>query len=267
MSGDDGTPPDHRMGFDDLVVGLTFLTRLPVSARGPADDPGDLAGAAWTFPIVGALVGLAGGVTLLIAVAMGIPGLLAGLFAVLATILMTGALHEDGLADTADGFGGGGSRGDKLEIMRDSRLGTYGGLALLFSVLVRAAVLEGLLADGAASAMFVLIAAEAMSRGALARVWHDLPAARQDGLAASAGWPDERTSLTALAIGAAIAIVLSLPMIGLWAALVALAGSAAAAIAFAGFSRFQIGGQTGDTLGATQQVAAIAYLLLALAFS
>lgn len=247
----------------DLLTGLSFLTRL--GGAGPAGQF-DLAGAAWTFPIIGAVVGLVGGVAVLIAGALDLGPLLTGLFAVLAMVLVTGALHEDGLADSADGIGGGSTVADKLAIMKDSRLGSYGGLALIFSVLIRAAAISGLLFDGQATTVFVLIAAEAASRAALVRVWHDLPPARPEGLSASLGQPDERTSVAALAIGGAIAAVLTVPLIGFWAALVALSGALAAALAFAAYARAEIGGQTGDTLGATQQVAAMTYLLLALAF-
>ncbi len=259
---DPRAPPPRRDPLVDLRVGLAFLTRF----GGAGPERPDISGAAWTFPVVGAAVGLAGGVVLLVALSLNLGPGLAGLLAVLAMVLATGALHEDGLADSADGLGGGHSVEKRLAIMRDSRIGTYGALALVFSVLLRAGALAGLAAIGQATAVFVLVAAEAASRATMARVWHEMPPARPDGLSAGLGRPDGRTSAAALAIGGAIALVLTLPMLGIWTALVAISGSLAAGFAFAALARAAIGGQTGDTLGATQQVAATAFLLLALAF-
>ena len=117
----------------ELGTGLAFLTRLPV--RCALGGEGSLARAAWAFPIVGALVGAFGALAFWGAALVGLHPFVAGVLAVAATLLVTGALHEDGLADTADGFGAGGSRERKLEIMRDSRIGTYGVVALVLSSL------------------------------------------------------------------------------------------------------------------------------------
>src|SRR5579864_6859060 len=108
---------------DDLLIAAAFLTRMPIPT--PAVLPGRLAQASWAFPLVG--------------VGVGLPTLAAALIAVAGTAALTGALHEDGLADTADGFGGGATPEAKLTIMRDSRNGAYGVLALIFSVALRAA--------------------------------------------------------------------------------------------------------------------------------
>src|SRR5579864_5025125 len=122
---------------DDLLIAAAFLTRMPIPT--PAVLPGRLAQASWAFPLVGVGVGLLGGLAYAFAAWLGLPTLAAALIAVAGTAALTGALHEDGLADTADGFGGGATPEAKLTIMRDSRNGAYGVLALIFSVALRAA--------------------------------------------------------------------------------------------------------------------------------
>src|SRR5579862_1616236 len=110
---------------DELIAALTFLTRLP-TGRAAANAPlSRLADTSWAFPLVGLVIGAIGGIAYAIASALALPALAAALIAIAATALVTGGLHEDGLADTADGFGGGATRELKLEIMRDSRIGTF----------------------------------------------------------------------------------------------------------------------------------------------
>jgi adenosylcobinamide-GDP ribazoletransferase len=183
------------------------------------------------------------------------------------TILVTGGLHEDGLADTADGFGGGTDIAGRLEIMRDSRIGAHGATALVISILLRVAALAAIAADGSWRAVLALIAAEAVSRAAMVRLWHDLPAARTDGLSVQSGAPDHQASLVALAIAGVVAIVTVIPALGLGPLLFAAFLAAAATYGFARLSQSAIGGRTGDTLGACQQVAGVAFLIGLAAFA
>jgi adenosylcobinamide-GDP ribazoletransferase len=170
------------------------------------------------------------------------------------TIWLTGALHEDGLADVADGFGGGRTLEDKLRIMRDPRIGSYGALALVLGLLARAGALASLAAP--AEVMTALVAAGAASRAALAAVMTMLPPARADGLAASAGRPHPLRTAAAVLLAALITVVL----LGKAAAAALLAG-AAAAFMVAWLARSQIRGHTGDVLGAVQQLTEIGVLL------
>ena len=172
-----------------------------------------------------------------------------------ASAILTGALHEDGLADVADGFGGGRDPAAKLEIMRDSRLGTYGALILLVSFVTKLSALAAL-PDGIV--VQSLIAAHALARGVLPVMAMSLPYARKDGLAANAGRPDLATAGIAGAL-ALIITLLALPWIeALCAALVA----SASAIAMALLAQRQIGGQTGDVLGGAEQLSETAILVL-----
>jgi adenosylcobinamide-GDP ribazoletransferase len=237
----------------DCKVALAFLTRLPVAPE-PAVTGAGLGASVVMFPIVGALIGLLGGVAYALALWLDLPPLLAGVVALGTTIWVTGALHEDGLADVADGFGGGGTPEDKLRIMRDPRIGSYGALALLLALLARAAALAALAAPATVAA--ALIAAGAVSRAALPPAMAILPKARADGLAASAGRPHPLRAAAAVLVAALIAVVL----LGKAAAPALLVG-AGAAVVVAWLAQRQIGGQTGDVLGAVQQLTELGVLL------
>jgi adenosylcobinamide-GDP ribazoletransferase len=119
----------------DLRIGLSLCTRLPLGPAAPVGE-GDVARASWTFPIAGLLVGLAGTLVYWLAIRLNVAPPSAAALTLATTLLLTGAMHEDGLADTADGLGGR-TREQKLEIMRDSRIGTFGACALAISLLLR----------------------------------------------------------------------------------------------------------------------------------
>jgi adenosylcobinamide-GDP ribazoletransferase len=168
-------------------------------------------------------------------------------------------LHEDGLADTADGFGGGRDRAAKLAIMRDSRVGAYGVVALIFSIGLRVAALDAI--GDPIHAGLALLGAHAASRGFLGLAMWRLPPAREDGLGATAGRPGRGVALTGVLLGAAIAVCCLGPSRGI----VALVLAEIATVAMAVLARRQIGGYTGDTLGAFQQIGEIVMLLVAAA--
>jgi adenosylcobinamide-GDP ribazoletransferase len=213
------------------------------------------------FPLVGGGVGILGFVAYWIAAALGLPPLAAALLALAATVLATGGLHEDGLADTADGFGGGRDPAEKLAIMRDSRSGAFGALALVFSVGLRAAALAAI-AD-AGLVLPALVAAHAVGRGALPLVMRRLPPARADGLGAEAGRPGAEVAGAA----AAIAVLVAFVCLGFWLGLAAIAFSVLGMALLAMLARRQIGGYTGDVLGAIEQGGEIIMLLAASTWS
>lgn len=236
----------------DLALAVGLLTRLPV----PVQDATRGSRAAWAWPLAGAVLGglsaLAGGA----AMALGLPAPVAALVALGALVMLSGGLHEDGLADTADGLWGGWTRQRRLEIMRDSRIGSYGVIALVLSLGLRAVALAPIFAAGALAALAALIVAAMVSRAAMAGVMAALPHARADGLAQAQGRPPLATVLLAAALASVTAVALG-GMAG-----VAAAGAAAlAALVVARVAQDRIGGQTGDILGAAQQVAEIAALM------
>lgn len=243
----------------DLKTGLAFLTRLPLAHSARAEGA-DVARAAWTFPIVGAVVGGFGALAYWLAHAAGQHPFVSCVLALAATVLVTGCLHEDGLADTVDGFGGGASPERKLEIMRDSGIGAYGASALVLSLMLRAGAVASL-ADPALVTP-ALIAAHAGARATLPAFMRLVPRARQDGLAADAGRPPLGSTVLAGVLGL-IAVWLSL---GLSGALIALLLVAAASGLMAWLTLRQIGGQTGDVLGALEQACEILILLVAAAW-
>jgi adenosylcobinamide-GDP ribazoletransferase len=244
-----------RGPFDEFAIATAVLTRLPVGVALPED--GTIAAAGWAFPLVGAGIGGLGALAFLVAELLGCGSAPAALIAIATGIAVTGAFHEDGLADTADGFGGGRSREAKLAIMRDSRHGTFGILALVLSIGLRAAAL-GTIGEPIRAGL-ALIAAHAASRGALPALMRILAPARADGLGAAAGRPSRTVATIAAALGALLALALLGPRTG--AIALALTGGALALAAI--LARQQIGGYTGDVLGFFQQIGEIVMLLAA----
>jgi adenosylcobinamide-GDP ribazoletransferase len=230
----------------ELATGFALLSRLPVGRWLPADAKVDLRRTVWTYPVVGAVLGLLGAAVFWVATAIGLPPALAASWTLGAMLLLTGALHEDGLADTADGFGGGRDPASRLRIMRDSRIGAYGALALMLSLALRGVAIT-LLAHPAYVAA-ALVAAGALGRAAIIVVPHAAPPARQDGLAA--GLAEVPFDATAWGLAAAVALTLLLLPFG--TAVLAVLGSAIVGLAMASLATRDIGGHTGDILGATE---------------
>ncbi len=256
----DATKQHRPQPLGEFVAALIFLTRLPIRWKGewPADL--DRRAMAW-FPIVGALIGTVGGIAYWFLGIAGLAPLLAAIVTVAGLTWLTGALHEDGLADVADGFGGGRDREAKLAIMKDSRVGTYGSVALILVVLARVGVIATL-ADPRAVTL-ALIGAHAFSRGLLPWMRVSLPDARQTGTAASQGRPDRARAMVAALIGFTLATT-TLAKLHLASGMVSLsvmAVSVGAVWAVAQLARRQIGGITGDVLGTAQQMAEIGFLL------
>lgn len=250
-----------------LRLAASFLTRLPVAPRSvpmanakdgeePATmAPGDLARSAALFPVVGAGIGVVSALVLLMVFELRLAPLACALLALAAGAVITGALHEDGLADFADGLGGGHARETRLAIMRDSRIGTCGALAIVFSVGVRAAILSGLSSPDVAA--LALIAAAAVSRATLPAVMRWQAPARPDGMAASIGAPPYRQVMAA----GALALIIALLTLGFWAALAVCIAAGLAAVGVAAAAERTLGGQTGDVLGAAQVISELAVLV------
>ncbi|AND88685.1 MULTISPECIES: adenosylcobinamide-GDP ribazoletransferase [Bradyrhizobium] len=243
----------------DLRIAASFVTLLPVGSSKPAAD-GAIARATWALPVAGLLVGLAGALVYKISSRLGLTPNLAALLALATTALITGALHEDGLADTADGLGGGRTRERKLEIMRDSRIGTYGVCALILSFGLRWSALAAIANPWLVT--LALCAAHCAARAGVPAFMSLVPPARPDGLSASAGAPPGRSVAIAFAVGT---LVLTLAL-GPGKALVGLILLSLAGLILARLAIRQIGGQTGDILGAFEQTGEIVILLVAAAF-
>lgn len=245
--------------LSDIVLCVTFFTRIPMPAAGTQRS---FAQALWAAPVAGALVGLVAGGVLLVGLAFGLPSGAAAVLALAASVALTGALHEDGAADVADGFGSGRTHGDRLEIMRDSRIGSYGTLALVLLVLARWSALAAIAsAAGAGTILLALVAAHAASRAVLPAFAFAVPPASATGL--SAGIGPIGLNIVAIALGLGFAALLSL---GPGLAFVASLLVAGIFLAMDRLCRRRIGGQTGDVLGALQQGCEAALLLAMASF-
>jgi adenosylcobinamide-GDP ribazoletransferase len=241
----------------DIADALRFFTRLRVGEP-ELGAPLHVDRIAWAAPVAGLAVGLIGALALVLTALLGLPPLLRAALATAALVATTGALHEDGLADVADGFGGGATRARKLEIMRDSRVGAYGAIAIALALILRVGALAAALDGGLWRACSSLLLVAALSRAAALTPLALLPPARATGAGAAAGRLDSRTLAGAWGSALVIAFVLGLVALGLAHALLAALMSGAGALAMVALARRAIGGQTGDVAGAAQQCGEIA---------
>ncbi|MBZ0129475.1 MAG: adenosylcobinamide-GDP ribazoletransferase [Rhodobacteraceae bacterium] len=241
----------------DIAAAFTLLTRLPVPADHEAAAQRS-AHAVWAWPLVGAALGAMAALAASIMLALGTAPGIAAAIALASLALATGALHEDGLADCADGLAGGHDRDRRLAIMRDSRIGAFGAVALGLALLARWSGIETLASEG--HLFWPLVAIGAMSRLPMALALFTLPPARTDGLAAGVGLPPPQ----AIAAASAIALAFALIAFG-WGAIALVFWCLAATLPLFLTARRLIGGQTGDILGGSQQLAEIAGLAVATA--
>lgn len=276
----DANPDDPKVSpLAQLRLATAFLTRFPVEksdrpesvpsdsdAESPEEDDArpTLAAAIWLFPLVGFGIGGVGAIVLGLLSWLGVPAPVAATLGVGAMIWLTGALHEDGLADIADGFGGGKDKAGKLRIMRDSRIGTYGVVAVALILITKIGALAALADWNIGAAAGAMIAGATWSRALFAPTMRWLDKAREDGLGADAGTPAEGTSWLGLLLAAALSLLVLLTPAG-FGVIVILAAGGLAAFLVGWIAQKQIGGYTGDTLGAAQQAAEAAVLVAATA--
>ncbi len=239
----------ERLALSDLVCALMLLTRLPVARLARLGGTPNPARCVWAFPLVGLIVNGIGGLVYWVAYRVGMSPLLAAAWTVTATIVLTGALHEDGLADTADGFGGGATATRKMEIMRDSRIGTYGALTLILSITVRVAAIAAL--SKPTSVLAAVVLSGILGRGGMLVMLLVLVPARSDGMGASMGNQQGRSPVLGLGLAMGAAFLCFPPQV----AVVAIALGFGSSLVFARLAYTQIKGFTGDVLGASEMVA------------
>jgi adenosylcobinamide-GDP ribazoletransferase len=248
--------PIRQLWFD-LLTATQFLTRLRVPC-GPYEQD-SLARAVKFFPIVGLLIGT-GSLLLYWALAPHLPLMVVSLLVVVYLVAITGGLHEDGLADAVDGFGGGWEREKVLAIMRDSRIGTYGASALALSLLARVFLIAFLPRN---EVMSYLLVAPVLSR------WTTLPLSlflapareRNEGQIDGQGARIARlTSHASMIVGSLFTLVIAIALLRV-RALAPILASAGITLATGLYYNHRIGGVTGDCFGATNQLAEIAVYL------
>lgn len=234
-----------------------FLTRIPGPASVASDAVEVGRSAAW-FPLVGAAIGaIEGFIGWVLSYFVGksdsnwshsSAAIVLAVLIVGTGVVLTGALHLDGLADMADGFGGGWTRKDVLRIMRDHAIGSYGAIALILVLVLKIASVSALITRG--TAMTYLIVAAALSRGAMVAVGFSLPYARS-----SEGLGGSFENLGKIEVACSSALALALSFVGGWrTALISLFLAGLASFGSAWYCRRRIGGVTGDTLGATSEI-------------
>lgn len=237
-----------------MRIALSYYTRLPVG------HPVEFDAAEWRdslgyLPWCGLLSGLLGGGTLLLST-LAFSSTLSALLALVAMMLFTGALHEDGLADTFDGFGGGRDKASILKIMKDPQLGSFGAIALMASLALRTLLISGFSND---QAVVAILFSQVASRSLLLLPVYLLPYARPDG--GKAGVMTERQSLRSI-LPVALLLFPMLAWFGWLEAVRMVFIILLIALAYTGTLKKKIGGYTGDTLGALQQLGEIAILML-----
>ncbi len=238
----------------ELIAAFMLLTRLPVGRFGRHRADSAFARAVWAYPIVGVAIGAFGAAVYLLAALVGMPPAFAAVCVIVTTVLATGAMHEDALADMTDGLGGGRSRAQKLEIMRDSRVGTFGVLALVLSVVARVAAITSIAVPGKVA--IALIGSGSLARGAMLMPVILLTPAHTDGLGAGLRTTGKARPLLGLILSATVACLLLSPA----AAASAAATAVLAALCLSALAWRQIGGYTGDVLGSIEMIAECATL-------
>ncbi len=237
--------------LDGFWVTLSLLSRLPLPTVPRAAFDAAPRAVGW-YPLAGLVLGLLAVTAGQIALALDLGSAIAAGVVIATMMLLSGAMHEDGLADTADGFWGAMTPARQLEIMKDSQIGSYGVLALIIVTGLRWIALTMLL--GAAPWAYVAVAA--LSRAVLPLLMATTPHARSTGLSHSVGRPELATAWQAVAIGAAVAL-----LFGGWAVIWALVLALLLVWGLRRLALRKIGGQTGDVLGAAQQLAEVVILL------
>ncbi len=236
----------------DIAVALALLTRLPLPVE---PDYARGAAAAWAYPLAGLVVATISGGAGVLTSLIGLPTPFSALIVLGFLIMLTGAMHEDGLADTADGLWGGWDREKRLDIMKDSHIGTYGVVAIFLGLAWRYAAILMLYDISPILGFGTVVAAALLSRAVMPVMMASLPHARDGGLSHRVGPAQRRTA----ALGLLVAAGLAFAVIG-QAVVPALLAAAMGGLLVGLIARRKIGGQTGDILGASQQLAEIGVL-------
>jgi adenosylcobinamide-GDP ribazoletransferase len=252
----DGIPVAKRE-LIRLFAAIQFFTCLPVP-RWVGHSEEHLRGAIHYLPVIGLLVGCTGAATLLLGSLLWSP-LVAVVASTVATVLLTGALHEDGLADAMDGFAGGRTRDQALAIMKDPRIGVFGALALVLALLLKVTCLQAVVPTRAA---LLLVSGHALSRFGVVVLMACLPYARETGDSRARPFAQHVSSLSiafAGLVGIAPVTLLGAPTLG---------GAGAAGVIggiWGLYVRRRLGGYTGDSMGAAQQLMELGFYLGAIA--
>lgn len=257
--GESSSPRRGRVSLPDaLIMALRFFSRLPTGNS--AHLPPDLNPIAVVLPVASLLIGAIPALVLYGLTAAGFPPLFAAFVAAAAFAIVTGAMSEDAVADAADGLFGGANPARRLEILKDSRHGTYGVLAIVFVVSLKAIALSALTIHAPHSAALVWLAATMLARSGALYLSMRLGLARGDGAAAAAGTLSRNAFVIGVVIAVALALLLSVWFTGPLALLLALVLATVIVMGWTRLCAKLVGGQTGDLVGALQAMLEIAIL-------
>lgn len=258
-------PPRPPELADDLVMSLRFFSRLPAGDR-PFTAP-NLDRMALSLPLASIVIGFGPALLMMLCAWATMPNYFAAALGVAAMIVATGAMADDALADAADGLFGGASIERRLEIMKDSRHGTYGVAALGLYLLLRVTAIGAVAATNPLAAAGIWLAATVVGRSGSLWLSVALPNAREGGASASAGRVGKRSFAVGAGFAAVLALILAAPFTSFVAVVLALVAAALVALAWVWGCRKLIGGQTGDLIGALGALIEVAVLAVLLIFA
>lgn len=259
---DNGLPANRIRFGEDLLMALRFYSRLP-TGNAPHEKP-NLGRVAIILPLASFVIGLPPLAALLLLELAGVPTFFAAAFAIGVMVIVTGAMSEDALADAADGLFGGHTVEQRLDIMKDSRHGTYAVAALTLFLVLRVAAVGSIVAPLEAAAL--LITAPLIARSGALWLTVALPAARSGGAAAAAGRVAPRTFAIGLALSAVVSFATAGFAVGLLGLVLAYGLCALVTLGWVTLCRRLVGGQTGDLIGALQALLEIAALTAFMVF-
>lgn len=242
----------------DIAAALGLLTRVPVAINETRAMKRS-AVATWAYPIVGFFIGGLSLFVFTVATLIGLPPIVSVILVVAFNIIVTGGMHQDGLADSADGLWGGWTVERRLAIMKDSNIGVYGVCAISLSLFLYVVTLDALAWHPVMA--LALFGAAALSRAMMVVLMYVLPNARGGGLSQSVGRPPAWAMWSAFASSFGGTIIIGLLIGHIWAAVLAVVLAGCATVSCAAIAHRKIKGQTGDILGATQQICELTILI------
>ena len=249
---------DAREILIDILAALMFLSKFPVSWEKISEDPPDFSRAFWAFPLIGLFLGSISGCVTLLFSFLGLSSFVSVTIGISIGMLITGALHEDGLADSFDGLIGGNTTEQKIEIMRDSKIGTYGCIALLLNILIKIGCLTSLAEQSLWLVFSGFIVSGALGRAMIVFLRSMSDPVSDKGLSSIT----ERTEGAVLWSALGIAFLSAIIFAPFWVAIVGFILCIIFTYFIRAYVENKLGGITGDILGATEQLSELIFLLL-----
>jgi adenosylcobinamide-GDP ribazoletransferase len=238
----------------DILHLLSFFTIIPIKSNTKTK----LSKSLYALPLVSLIIGVIAAIPLLTLSLINMPNLIISIITIFTLILVTGALHEDGIADFMDSFGGAKSKNKKIEILSDSNIGSYGTIALILSILTRIIALYLILeSSGILSAISALLAVSVLSRTSMLHILATLPAVKKSGLGHSATMPEKNILIFSYSLSILIISLLTIPAFGFLGLFFVISSGILASLLVTSIAFKHLGGQTGDVCGSVQQISEI----------